>query len=57
MPLDVKPILPRFGAELSGVDLTQPLDEDVAEEIRQAQYEWGVTVWRDTGLTDESHVA
>jgi alpha-ketoglutarate-dependent 2,4-dichlorophenoxyacetate dioxygenase len=57
MPLMIKPILPRFGAELSGVDLTQPLDEETAEAIRQAQYQWGVTVWRDTGLTDEHHVA
>ena len=57
MPLTVDPILPRFGAELSGVDLTRPLDDETAEAIRQAQYRWGVTVWRDTGLTDETHVA
>ena len=57
MALKVEPILPRFGAELSDVDLTRPLDEETAKAIRQAQYEWGVTVWRDTGLTDETHVA
>jgi alpha-ketoglutarate-dependent 2,4-dichlorophenoxyacetate dioxygenase len=57
MALSIEPILPRFGAELSGVDPTRPLDEETREAIRQAQYEWGVTVWRDTGLDDESHVA
>ena len=57
MALEIEPILPRFGAEISGVDLTRPLDEEAAQAICQAQYEWGVTVWRDTGLDDESHVA
>jgi len=56
MPLKVEPILPRFGAELSGVDLTQPLNEATRDEIRAAQYEWGVTVWRNTGLDDAGHV-
>ena len=57
MPLKVEPILSRFGAELSGVDLTRPLDDETQEAIRQAQYEWGVTVWRDTALDDAGHVA
>ena len=57
MPLKVVPILPRFGAELSGVDLTRPLDQETRDAIRAAQYEWGVTVWRDTGLDDAGHVA
>ena len=33
MPLKVEPILPRFGAECSGLDLTRPLNED---EVRPA---------------------
>ena len=57
MTLNVKPILPRFGAEVSGVDITQPLDEATQREILAIQDQWGVTVWRDTGLTDETHVA
>ena len=56
MALRVKPILPRFGAEVSGVDITQPLDEATQQEIRAIQDQWGVTVWRDTGLDDESHI-
>jgi len=57
MTLNVKPILPRFGAEISGLDITQPLDEAAQREVIAAQDQWGVTVWRDTGLTDESHIA
>ena len=56
MALSVEPILPGFGAELSGVDITRPLDEDTAAEIRAIQAEYRVTVWRDTGLDDASHV-
>ncbi len=57
MAIEVKPILPRFGAEISGVDISQPLDEATRQQIRDLQDEWGVTVWRDTGLDDAGHVA
>ncbi len=57
MDLTVTPILPRFGAEVSGVDISQPLDGDTRRRIRAIQDEWGVTVWRNTGLNDASHVA
>ena len=57
MTLTVKPILPRFGAEVSGVDITRPLDEATQREIIAVQDQYGITVWRNTGLTDETHVA
>jgi alpha-ketoglutarate-dependent 2,4-dichlorophenoxyacetate dioxygenase len=57
MPLTVKPILPRFGAECSGLDLTQPLSADEVKQVTDAMDTYGVTVWRDTGLNDEQHVA
>jgi alpha-ketoglutarate-dependent 2,4-dichlorophenoxyacetate dioxygenase len=57
MTLTIKPILPAFGAEISGVDISKPLDEATASEILAAQDRWGVTVWRGTGLDDESHIA
>ncbi len=56
MAIQVTPILPRFGAEISGVDITRPLDEATRQEIVALQDRWGVTVWRNTGLDDESHV-
>ena len=55
--ITVTPILPRFGAEISGVDLTQPLSPEVAQKLVDLQDTWGVTVYRDTGLDDASHIA
>ncbi len=57
MSLTVTPILEKFGAEISGVDITRPLDEPTRNAIVAAQNQWGVTVWRNTGLTDDTHVA
>jgi alpha-ketoglutarate-dependent 2,4-dichlorophenoxyacetate dioxygenase len=57
MPLKVEPILPRFGAECSGLDLTRPLSADEVKQVTDAMDTYGVTVWRDTGLNDEQHVA
>ena len=56
MSLTVTPLSERFGAEISGVDITRPLDAATKAAIRAAQDTWGVTVWRDTGLTDQTHV-
>jgi alpha-ketoglutarate-dependent 2,4-dichlorophenoxyacetate dioxygenase len=57
MTIAVKPILPRFGAEVSGVEIAAPLDEATRREIVAAQNQWGVTVWRGTGLDDAAHIA
>lgn len=55
--LKIDPILPRFGAEISGVDIGRPLAEADRQAIRDAMAQWGVCVFRDTGLDDESHIA
>ena len=57
MSLTITPILPRFGAEISGIDITQPLTPEQRKEVVEAQNTWGVTVYRDTGLNDETHIA
>jgi alpha-ketoglutarate-dependent 2,4-dichlorophenoxyacetate dioxygenase len=57
MSLSVKPILPSFGAEISGVNLAAPLDEQTRSDILWAASRWGVTVYRDTGLDNASHIA
>lgn len=56
MPLKVEPILPRFGAECSGLDLTRPLDPAQLKQVTDAMDKWGITIWRNTGLNDEQHV-
>ena len=57
MALTIKPILPHFGAEISGIDITQPLDAATRQAVIDAQHKYGVTVYRDTGLNDETHIA
>jgi alpha-ketoglutarate-dependent 2,4-dichlorophenoxyacetate dioxygenase len=57
MTLKIDPILPKFGAEISGVDITRPLDQTTRQALIDAQNTWGVTVYRNTGLTDETHIA
>ncbi len=54
--LKVTPILPRFGAECSGLDLTRPLSPAEVRQVTDAMDTWGVTVWRNTGMNDEQHV-
>lgn len=52
------PLHPSFGAEIQGVDFTvQPLPDHVIKDIIAAQDKFGVTVYRNTGLNDQSHVA
>jgi len=57
MTLTVTPILPRFGAECSGLDITRPLSADDLADVIRAMDTWGVTVWRNTGMDDAQHVA
>ncbi|RFU85707.1 taurine dioxygenase [Streptomyces triticagri] len=56
--LDISPLTPHIGAEIAGVDLTQPLDAAVVTELRQALLEWKVIFFRDQhGVTPEHHLA
>ena len=57
MPLIATPILPKFGAEISGIDIAKPLSDFDRAAVIAAQNTYGVTVYRDTGLNDETHIA
>lgn len=48
--IEVTPMSGRLGAEISGVDLTRPLDKGVVSEIRAAFNEYHVVVFRDQDL-------
>lgn len=56
MALKVEPILPRFGAVCTGLDLTRKLSEAEVRQVTDAMDTWGVTVWPDTGMSDDDHV-
>ena len=49
----IEPVTPIIGAEISGVDLTRPLDAETFAEIRQAIRKWRVIFFRDQDITNE----
>lgn len=54
--VDVDPLTPTIGAELSGIDLSQPLDDDTFAEVRHALLEHGVIFFRDQHISPEQHL-
>jgi taurine dioxygenase len=51
------PLTPGIGAEVGGVDLTQPLDAGTVEGLRAALRDWKVLFFRDQDITTEQHLA
>ena len=54
---DVRRVAGALGAEVSGVDLGEPLDDAMVAEIRQALLDHQVIFFRDQHLTPEQHLA
>jgi alpha-ketoglutarate-dependent sulfate ester dioxygenase len=54
--VDVRPQSGWTGAEIHGVDLSQPLDERTVAEIRQALLRWKVVFFRDQQLDHSSQI-
>ena len=57
MPLKVAKLHPLFAAEVSGVDLTRPVDDRTIAGIRAAFDEHSILVFRDQDITDMQQVA
>ena len=61
MSLSIKPIdpvsRPFFAGEVSGVDLTRPLSREQANAIDAGMNQYGVLVFHDQHLTDETQMA
>ena len=55
--IEVAPIAGALGAEISGVDVAQELDDGVIGEIRQALLDHGVIFFRDQTLSVDRHKA
>jgi alpha-ketoglutarate-dependent sulfate ester dioxygenase len=55
--LTIKLLEPTVGAEISGVDLTQPISDAVRDEIKAAILAYKVVFFRDQFLTREQHAA
>jgi alpha-ketoglutarate-dependent taurine dioxygenase len=55
--ITVEPCSPIIGAEISGVDLSRPLDPQTVDEIRHALLDHLVIFFRDQNIDRESHKA
>lgn len=55
-PFDVKRMTPSIGAEISGVDLRKPLEQDIYAALRRALVDYKLLVFRDQNITPEQHV-
>jgi len=55
--LDITTLTPHIGAEIHGVDLSQPLGNDEFSAIYQAWLDWKVLVFRNQHLDREQHKA
>lgn len=51
----VAPLTPHIGAEVDGIDLSEPLDADVERSLRDAWADWSVLVFRDQQLDRDAH--
>jgi len=50
----VEPVTPVIGAEISGVDLSQPLDPQTRQDIHNAILKWRVVFFRDQELSNDA---
>ncbi|MEO6388062.1 MAG: TauD/TfdA family dioxygenase [Croceibacterium sp.] len=55
--IEVQPITGACGCEISGVDLRQPLNDEILTEVMKAFEHFLVIVFRDQNLTPEQHKA
>lgn len=55
--IEVRPIAGAMGAEISGVDLAEPLGNQAFAEIHRAFLQYQVVFFRDQSLTPEQHKA
>ena len=55
--LAIRPLKPNIGAEVSGVDLREPLSAPVIEALNRALVEHGVLVFHEQDITTEQQMA
>lgn len=57
MSITIRPLTPVFGAEITDVDLSQPLDPETFAEIKEAFEEYSVLLFPNQNIPDEAHIA
>jgi taurine dioxygenase len=54
---ELHPLTPTIGAEITGIDLREPLDPATLRDMRAALLDWKVLFFRDQDITTEQHLA
>jgi alpha-ketoglutarate-dependent taurine dioxygenase len=54
---DIKPMSGALGAEIGGIDLSQPMDEQTFDAFCDTWHKYHVLFFRDQELTPEQHIA
>jgi alpha-ketoglutarate-dependent 2,4-dichlorophenoxyacetate dioxygenase len=57
MSIKIRQLTPVFGAEITNIDLSQPLDAETFAEVRDAFEEYSVLVFPKQYIEDEAHLA
>jgi hypothetical protein len=51
--ITVEPVTPTIGAEISGVDLREPITPEIAADIQKALHDWRVVFFRDQDISND----
>jgi len=57
MALSIEPLTSAIGAEIRGIDLTEPLDGETVAGVEGALLEHLVLVFRDQAISEDQHIA
>ncbi len=55
--LDIRPVTTALGAEIHGIDLSQPIDDATFAELKSAFLDYDVLFFRGQALTEDQHEA
>ena len=55
--IEFHPVTRNIGAEVTGIDLSKPLDEEQVQTVRQGLLDYMVLFFRDQHISDEEHIA
>lgn len=56
-PFDIRPLSPRFAAEVIGLDLSQPLTEEIRQAVYDVFVRYHVLCFRDQALNEAEQIA
>jgi len=55
--LTLRPLQPSIGAEVEGIDLREPISDEIRDTLRAFLNRYKVLFFHDQNLTQEQHVA